>query len=256
MNKHTAINVLFAVSLVCLFFLHLAYGVTWYWYLLLVLLYMSISAAGSYFIGLNYFLASYNKGGSAVRQIAITFDDGPNAHTAAVLDILRKEKAPATFFCIGQNIPGNEIILKRAADEGHLIGNHSYRHRHTFPLQQPRAIAAEITQCNAAISGVTGRTPRLFRPPFGVTDPMVARGIAMTGMHSIGWSLRSYDTVAKDPQALLSKVSSASAGDIVLFHEAGLQTAAILSQFIQNARAKGLEIVPLDRLLDIDAYEK
>lgn len=256
MNKHTAINVLFAVSLVCLFFLHLAHPVAWYWYALPVLLYMSISAAGSYFIELNYFLHSYNKGSGQKRQIAITFDDGPNEHTPAILNILQNEKATATFFCIGQNIAGRENILTRASQEGHLIGNHSYRHLHTFPLQTSSAIAAEIYQCNEQISHAIGKTPQLFRPPFGVTDPMVARGIAMTGMHSIGWSLRSYDTVAKDPQKLLAKVSRVAAGDIVLFHEAGLHTAAILSQFIQNARAKGLEIVPLDRLLDIDAYEK
>ena len=217
---------------------------------------MSVSAAGSYFIGLNYFLHSYNKGNSAKRQIAITFDDGPNEDTPVILDILHKEQAPATFFCIGQNIASREAILKRAADEGHLIGNHSFRHLHSFPMQMPDAIASEIKQCNEQIQRVIGHAPRLFRPPFGVTDPMVARGIAMTGMYSIGWSLRSYDTVVKDRQALLSKVSKVSGGDIVLFHEAGIHTAAILSQFIQNARAKGLEIVPLDRLLDIDAYEK
>lgn len=256
MNKHTAINVLFAVSLLCLFFLHMTYGVVWYWYLLLVVLYMSVSAAGSYFIGLNYFVHSYNHGNPSRRQIAITFDDGPNEHTKQILNILKAEKVPATFFCIGENIGGKQDILKRIVDEGHLIGNHSYRHRHTFPLQQPQAISTEIHQCNNAIARVTGQSPRLFRPPFGVTNPMVAHGIAMTGMHSIGWSLRSYDTVQREPQKLLRKVSRASAGDIVLFHEAGLQTAAILSQFIQNARARGLEIVPLDRLLDIDAYEK
>lgn len=256
MNKHTAINVLFAVSLVCLFFLHHAYGVAWYWYLLLLVLYMSVSAAGSYFIGLNYFLHSYNKGSDKKPQIAITFDDGPNEHTTTILDILKAEKTPATFFCIGQNIAGRENILTRASLEGHLIGNHSFNHLHSFPIQMPNAIASEIGQCNEQISHAIGKTPRLFRPPFGVTDPMVARGLSMTGMHSIGWSLRSYDTVAKDPQKLLAKVSRVAAGDIVLFHEAGLHTAAILSQFIQNARAKGLEIVPLDRLLDIDAYEK
>ncbi|MBS1623835.1 MAG: polysaccharide deacetylase family protein [Bacteroidetes bacterium] len=256
MNKHTAINVLFTVSLLCLFFLHLSHGIAWYWYVVLVLLYTGISAAGSYFIGLSYFLYSYTSAAGIQRHIAITFDDGPNEKTGVILDILKENKAPATFFCIGQNIPGNEAILKRMAEEGHLIGNHSYRHRHSFPLQQPQIIAAEIAQCNAAIEGVTGQTPRLFRPPFGVTDPMVARGIAMSGMYSIGWSMRSYDTIVKDPQKLLSKVSRAGAGDIILFHEAGIHTAAILSQFIQNVRAKGLEIVPLDRLLDIDAYEK
>ncbi|MBS1619544.1 MAG: polysaccharide deacetylase family protein, partial [Bacteroidetes bacterium] len=210
----------------------------------------------SYFIGLNYFLHSYNKGSEKKPQIAITFDDGPNEHTSAILDILKAEKTPATFFCIGQNIDGREEMLKKIVQEGHLVGNHSYWHLRTFPLQMGRTIAAEIKQCNEKINSVIDKTPRLFRPPFGVTDPAVARGIKKTGMHSIGWSLRSYDTVVKDPQKLLAKVSRVSAGDIVLFHEAGLHTPAILSQFIQNARAKGLEIVPLDRLLDIDAYEK
>jgi peptidoglycan/xylan/chitin deacetylase (PgdA/CDA1 family) len=219
------------------------------------LLYLLVSSIGSYFIQLNYFTESYCHGQRDKPQIAITFDDGPNDHTTGVLDILKEEKATATFFCIGSKIKGNESTLKRINEEGHLIGNHSFDHKTTFPLQSAKNITDEMIQCQRAIKSAIGRKPLLFRPPFGVTDPMIASALRHTGLYSIGWSVRTYDTVVSSPEKLLQKADKVKNGDIILFHEAGIQTAAILSQFIKNVKAKGFEIVPLDQLLDIPAYE-
>ncbi|MCW3126868.1 MAG: polysaccharide deacetylase [Bacteroidetes bacterium] len=256
MNKHIATNVIFFVALMCLFFLNTVHAIGWYWYAIPIFLYLLVSSIGSYFIQLNYFTHSYCSGDRNKPQIAITFDDGPNDHTAKVLDILKVEKVPATFFCIGQRIKSNESTLSRIQAEGHLIGNHSFGHKTTFPLQSSGAIAKEIQKCSEAIRSVIHKRPLLFRPPFGVTDPMVASGIKRSGMYSIGWSLRSYDTVIASSDKLLQKLNTVSNGDVILFHEAGLQTANVLSQFIKNARAKGFEIIPLDQLLGIQPYEK
>lgn len=255
MNKHTAVNVLFIVALLCLFFLNLTHDVSWGWFILLGLLYLVVSSIGSYFIQLNYFTDSYCHGQRDKSRIAITFDDGPNDHTARVLDILKEEKATATFFCIGRKIKGNESTLKRISEEGHIIGNHSFDHKTTFPLQSVKNITDEIVKCQRAIKSISGGRPLFFRPPFGVTDPMIAAALRHTGLYSIGWSVRTYDTVVSSHEKLLLKANKVRNGDIILFHEAGIHTATILSQFIKNLKAKGFEIVPLDQLLDIPAYE-
>ena len=226
------------------------------WFLLLFFIYTMVTALGSYFIQLNYFVASYCNGDRAKKQIAITFDDGPKAPaTITILDILKEEIVPATFFCIGKNIAGNEPILQRIHHEGHLIGTHSFDHYWHFPLQPKQKIVTEIQHCQKEIKKIINKKPMLFRPPFGVTDPPLAAAISLTGVKSIGWSLRSYDTVISSTDKLMYRLSKIKNGDIVLFHEAGLQTNVILPLFIKYVRKQGFEIVPLDQLLGINAYE-
>ena len=256
MTKHTVINLLFILALLICVLLSRYYPVHYTWYILLFLLYTFVIALGSYFIQLQFFTHSYCNGGSDKPYIAITFDDGPqHPHTVAILDILKEEKVPATFFLIGKNVTGNENIVKRMDSEGHLIGTHSFYHHWRFPLQKKEKIAAEITLSQKAISGIIGRKPLLFRPPFGVTDPPLAAGIKLAAVASIGWSVRSYDTVISSPDSLLARVSKLKNGDIVLFHDAGLQTNVILPLFIKYVRSKGFEIVPLDKLSGINPYE-
>ena len=199
---------------------------------------------------------SYSHGDRSRARIAITFDDGPQQPaTSEILDILKREKVPATFFLIGRHIAGHENIVKRINDEGHLIGTHSFYHHWRFPLQPAGKIAAEIIQSQETIAAIIQKKPLLFRPPFGVTDPPVARAVEETGVSSIGWSLRSYDTVISSPDKLMEKVKQVRNGDVILFHEAGLQTNVILPMFIEYVRAKGIEIVPLEQLSGIKAYE-
>lgn len=255
MTKHSLTNLFFGIGLLSLLLLsrysHAGYG----WYIVLFLLYTLVIALGSYFIGLQFFISSYYHGDRSKPQIAITFDDGPNDSTSKTLDVLKENKTPATFFCIGRNLAGNEAILERIDQEGHLIGTHSYHHHWSFPLQKKEKIAAEISQCQAEIDSVIHKKPLLFRPPFGVTDPPLAAAIELSGVSSIGWSVRSYDTVISSSDKLLDRVRHIKNGDIILFHEAGLQTNVILSAFIEYVRTKGFEIVPLDQLLALKAYE-
>ena len=220
------------------------------------MLYSIVIALGSYFIGLQFFINSYCQGSRAKAQIAITFDDGPLLpHTAAILDILKEEKAPATFFLIGKNMAGKEDMIKQINAEGHLIGTHSYSHHWRFPLQAVGKIGAEIVATQKMVSDIILKKPLLFRPPFGVTDPLLASAIKTCKVSSIGWSVRTYDTVIESPDKLLKRASRIQNGDIILFHDNGLQTNVILPLFIQNVRKQGFEIVPLDQLLGINAYE-
>jgi peptidoglycan/xylan/chitin deacetylase (PgdA/CDA1 family) len=96
--------------------------------------------------------------------VALTFDDGPSEWTEAVLDTLRDTQARATFFVIGEAIPGREGTLRRISIEGHEVGNHTMTHRRLAEASR-RAITHEIRQANRAVEKVIGAPPTVFRPP-------------------------------------------------------------------------------------------
>lgn len=257
MYRHSYIKLLFTLLLVVLIGLHYQYGIPWYSYAILLLLFGLTLFPGVYFIQLNYFTQSLSRGPANKKQIAITFDDGPMAEfTPKVLDILKAEGARATFFLIGKNIAGNEAIVKRLISEGHTIGNHSFEHGFWFSMQSKGKMIADAGKCDEAIELVTGLQPKLFRPPYGVTNPMVAEVIKQKGYTSIGWSLRTYDTNAVSAEALLSKaLKNLKSGDIVLLHDWPPFTIGILSDFIKEAKRRGFELVTVDELLQIPAYK-
>jgi len=96
---------------------------------------------------------------------------------------------------------------------------------------------------------------RFFRPPYGVTNPNLAKAIKAGNYHSIGWSVRSMDTVAKTEQKLLLKITTnLKSGDIVLLHDSVDITIQTLQKIIDAIKAKGFEIVRLDKLLNLEAY--
>ena len=258
MNKHRIINILFAVAFISLLAIHRHLYISVGWFFLLVLLYGAVIFLGSYFIQLNFFTHSYCHGDTTKKQIALTFDDGPDTiMTTRVLDILKRENAPATFFVIGQHINGNEALIKRMDDEGHIVGNHSFGHTFWFSIQALAKSKAEIVQTKKAIHDIIGKRTKLFRPPYGVTNPLIARLIRDTHVKSIGWSLRSYDTTIESPERLLDRVTKKiKNGDIVLLHDRCGQTVATLPDFIRYVRAQGYEIVALDKLLALEAYEE
>lgn len=180
------------------------------------------------------------------KQIALTFDDGPAEHTEAVLDILKKEQVPATFFIIGKNIKGKESTLLRMQAEGHIIGNHSFNHGFNFDWQSASKMGEEIEHTNTAIEALTGKEVTLFRPPYGVTNPNLGKALRYTGLKSIGWNLRTMDTVAKDNQQLLNKIlTKVKAGDIILLHDRCAITAEILPELIATLKKRGFGFATL-----------
>lgn len=180
------------------------------------------------------------------KEVALTFDDGPAAPTAAILDVLAKEKVPATFFLIGKNITGNEALVKRMANEGHTIGNHSFNHAVGFDWQSAGAMQLELEQTSAAIEAVTGKPVSLFRPPYGVTNPNLAKAVGRIGLRSIGWNLRSMDTVAKEESQLLRKLLRRTRpGSIILLHDRCEITARILPDLVAGLRKKGYTFAAL-----------
>ena len=122
------------------------FGFIHYWLVLaLFLLNLGALAGGALFIASGLYLTAYCSAKSGKPEIALTFDDGPHsAQTLLVLNLLKKHNIKAGFFVIGKNIEGNEHILKRILDGGHIIGNHSFSHRNTFGFLPTRAVIRDL----------------------------------------------------------------------------------------------------------------
>ncbi|ACT93210.1 polysaccharide deacetylase family protein [Dyadobacter fermentans] len=222
----------------------------------IALLFVSVTAYGSAQIQANYFLKSINRG--KIRAISLTFDDGPDPDsTPRILDTLLENNLKATFFVIGRKAVSHPELLRRIVEEGHTIANHSYSHHYLIALFSTQKLQTDIQRCNDAIRDITGHVPLFFRPPFGVTNPRYAAVLKDLQMQSIGWSLRSMDTRAKNKYQLIRKIiSKLKAKDIVLLHDHLPLTADTLPDIIGHCREMGIKIEPLPRLIGKEPYEK
>lgn len=248
--------VLIALILCCV--LNIIYPVLPFWILLLIsFIYLHFLVVGAAVIRFNIFVKSLNAvsefpafneiNTANDKRLCLTFDDGIHPiHTVKCLDLLRAQNVRAHFFVIGKNISGNESILKRMHDEGHVIGNHSFQHSWHFDLLGSKAMQAEIEQTNQLICSILGQSPRLFRPPYGVTNPNLARAIRKTGMISMGWNLRSFDTVAKNRNELLQRlIKKTRPNSLILLHDRCEVTLQVLTDYIEYCQLEGYTFVTL-----------
>ena len=210
-----------------------------------------VLVAGSVCIRLNFYLHSINQFTPNNRQVALTFDDGPDQHTEEILKILKKTESHATFFLIGHKIEKSKAIVQRIDAEGHTIGCHSFYHKNSFPLQRVSRMTEEMVNTNARVYSLTGKTPHYFRPPFGVTNPNVKKALQRTSMQSVGWSLRSLDTQTKNGEKLLKKLKRKTrSGQIVLLHDTQQVTVSVLRNYIDFLKKQGYQMVSLQQVLN------
>lgn len=180
-------------------------------------------------------------------KIALTFDDGPSAAwTPALLDGLKERGVKATFFLIGENADKNPEIVKRMAEEGHLIGNHTYHHVELTKVSENEA-RLELADTSAAIVRITGKEPEYMRPPFGAWQRKLEQEIQML---PVLWTIDPLDWTTENQDEIVNKVvTEAEENDIILLHdcykssiEAGLRIVDILQE-------EGFMFVTVDELL-------
>jgi peptidoglycan/xylan/chitin deacetylase (PgdA/CDA1 family) len=227
------------------------------YYLLVAFIWSLIVFWGSAFIGSNYHVKTYcGNPLETEKKIALTFDDGPHEMTLLVLDVLKKHNAKATFFCIGKNIETHPDILRKVIEDGHTVGNHTYSHVPFFDFYRKDQVIAEIQQTDALVESVLGKKTNLFRPPYGVTNPSIRRALAITKHKTIGWNIRSLDGVVKTEDFLLNRIiKRIKPGGIVLLHDTSVQTVIVLEQLLSYLQKNNYAVVPLNQLLNIQAYE-
>lgn len=230
--------------------------IPWWVWILPLLVWSGLAAWGSVNISAGFYLPVICKENTADKRMALTFDDGPlPLHTPAILDILKAADAPATFFCIGERAAVHPDLLMRIHTEGHVLANHSYSHHFWFDLFGPAKMLAELRQTDQVVAGTTGLIPKLFRPPYGVTNPNLKKAIIQGEYLPVGWSIRSLDTVASGEQELLQRIlQQLHPGAILLLHDTCDITRKILPELITRIRQEGYTIERIDKLLNVPAY--
>lgn len=222
---------------------------------IIVVLYLLSTSYGSYQIRANYFVKSIHKGRK--KAIALTFDDGPDPeNTPRILAILKEKEVKATFFVIGKKVEKYPELLRQIDREGHIIANHSYSHHYLIALFSTERLRKDLKHCSEVIFQTLGKSPAFFRPPFGVTNPRYRTVLKESNLQSIGWSLRSFDTRAKNKYQLIQNViSKLQKRDIVLLHDNLPVTADALEDLIEHCRSKNIDIRPLPEIINKEPYE-
>lgn len=191
------------------------------------------------------------------KVIALTFDDGPSPYTTpSVLSALRKYKAHATFFVVGQMVSHREKILKQMAKEGHIIGNHTFSHPYHPDMEKAKF---EVQKTNRMIYDAIGVFPTLFRPPGGVMDSWSAKIAKTKGLASVIWTGSSADTATKSSDVVYRNVISAShPGAIILMHDVKPHTAQAVPRILATLKSKGYRFVTVPEMLKIwnDSHER
>jgi peptidoglycan/xylan/chitin deacetylase (PgdA/CDA1 family) len=190
--------------------------------------------------------------GSAKREIALTFDDGPGPYTPGVLAALRREHAPATFFEVGFMLEYFHASTSATVAAGFPIGDHTQLHQNMAALSAADQRNQLLDQA-ASTSQYGAPFPRLFRPPYGVYTASTLRLLRKYGMLMVMWTVDSQDYLRPGVPAIVHNVvSGARPGAIVLMHDAGgdrTQTVAALPKIIRDLRARGYRLVTVPRLL-------
>lgn len=256
MLKFKTVNILFVVLVTALLAYDWQHSVSVLVYVIIAIGYTALLAYGASVISVQFFMPARFKGSHDSGAIAITFDDGPLPEkTNLILKILQDYDVPAAFFCIGNRVEKNPELLKQIHGAGHVIGNHSFSHGSAFDLQSSAKMMHELKSTDAAIEKAIGMKPRFFRPPYGVTNPNLAKAILRGKYVTVGWSIRSFDTISKDQQKLFNRVTKhLEAGDVILFHDYCDITIQMLPQFLNYVKKIGLKIVRVDQLLHEPAY--
>jgi peptidoglycan/xylan/chitin deacetylase (PgdA/CDA1 family) len=257
MLRYQKFNIAFALALTSLAVIDIFTYVPLLTYSGIIIAFVGLLVWGSADISSGWYCETLCSGNMEKRSIALTFDDGPDKSvTPALLDLLREEEIRAAFFCIGRKAEENQELIQQADRDGHIFGGHSYSHHYFFDLFSTGKMLSEMQRSEDAIGRSINKRIKLFRPPYGVTNPPLARALAKKKYHVIGWSLRSNDTVIKDEEKLFERVKKmVKPGDIILFHDTQKHTVDVLKKFIRFAKEERYSFERLDTHLGINAYE-
>lgn len=244
-------GLLFIGFLLAALFYDLSFG----WAMVVVLLLVGSVVWGSLTIQSGYFVKAYCSGNSQ-NQIALTFDDGPHPATLQVLELLEKHNAKATFFCIGKQIEKHPDIFKKIIEKGHTVGNHSYSHSNYFGFFSSEKVKNELNLTDTLIKMHFGKKPLFFRPPFGVTNVHIMLALKKTKHFTIGWNIRSLDTIIKSEETILKRIlKRLKPGSIILLHDTSQRTVNVLEQLLIHLDRENFQPVMVNQLLNIPAYE-
>ncbi len=240
----------FIFVLLLLYFLKAA----WFLYLIAFLVFSFITFLGVVNMDFHWFLKSYIHNPTVKeRKIAITFDDGPTQSTPKFLELLKNFDQKATFFCIGKQIEKHPQIFKQIIADGHEIGNHSFSHGNNTGFLSTQKMMEEIKQNDLIIFEKGNIKTNLYRPPFGIINPNIAKAIQKSGKKSIGWNIRSFDTAIKDEEKILNRIlPNINSGSVILLHDTSEKSFRVLEQILLFLQRENYRSVTVSEIFDFD----
>ena len=196
---------------------------------------------------------------AGVKQLALTYDDGPNdPHTLRLLEVLAKHNAHATFFLIGRYVQQRPDIAREIVKAGHTVGNHTFTHP-LLTLKSEAEIRRELSDCRSALHDAIGEHSNLFRPPFGGRRPAVLRIVRDLGLEPVMWNVTGYDWNAPPSALIEQKVTKQiHGGNIILLHDGGhkqmgadrSQTVQATDRLIAKYKSAGYEFATIPQMMN------
>ncbi|HEX4751187.1 MAG TPA: polysaccharide deacetylase family protein [Bryobacteraceae bacterium] len=191
------------------------------------------------------------------REIALTYDDGPNdPHTLRLLEVLARYEVRATFFLIGRYVQERPDIARDLVKADHVVGNHTFTHP-LLTFKSGAEIRQELTACHSALQDDIGEHSNLFRPPFGGRRPAVLRIARELGLEPVMWNVTGYDWSVPPAAVIEQKVTKQiRGGDVILLHDGGhkamgadrSQTVLATEQLIKRYKSEGYEFVTVPQM--------
>jgi len=191
----------------------------------------------------------------AARACAITFDDGPSASTARVVEILRRHQVKATFFVLAANARRHPGMLRLLVDEGHTVAIHGITHRKVHRDSQA-AVERELSAAIDELSALGAAPARLYRPPHGLKSGAALAAARKLGCQLWAWSRGIWDTDRPDPDVLVNRATRFARGGMVLLLHDGRgdeerpdiePLLSALPRMLERLRADGFSFLTLDR---------
>jgi len=201
------------------------------------------------------------RGDPSCREVALTFDDGPNdPNSLKIADALDRAGVRGTFFAVAKAVAARPDIVQALAARGHLIGSHAYRHRRSAALVPGYP---DLARAQRTLREALGAAPAWFRPPYGFWTPFVLHAASREGLRVVNWDVIAHDWEIRDAEAIAKQVlGRVRGGSIVVLHDGRdgdlvgdrSATAAAVPRILAGLAALGLAPVRLDELLGGPAY--
>lgn len=193
------------------------------------------------------------------KQIALTYDDGPNdPHTLHLLEVLAKHNVHATFFMIGRYVQQRPDIAREVQNAGHVVGNHTFNHPNLI-FASAAQTRRELQQCEQALADAVGEHSRLFRPPFGGRRPSTLRIVRESGLEPIMWGVPGRDWKGKPAGYIEQRLRKhIRGGNVILLHDGShlafgadrSQTIIATDHLIARCKSEGYEFVTVPQMME------
>jgi peptidoglycan-N-acetylglucosamine deacetylase len=196
--------------------------------------------------------------GPGSKQLALTFDDGPNdPYTQRLLQVLARHEVHATFFLIGRYVQQRPDIVRELLKAGHVVGNHTFTHP-LLIFKSAQELRSEFDRCGRALTDAVGEHSNLFRPPFGGRRPGVLRIARQMGLEPTMWNVTGYDWSASSAEHIERKVTSrVRGGNVILLHDGGHRdfgadrsfTVTATDRLIARYKSEGYKFVTIPEMM-------